>query len=528
MNDAGLEMFGFETEEEVVGRSAAIVYPSDADYDRVGRALYEGLRTQQTSSVDATLKRKDGTIFDGHIRMKALGTPDLAIAAISDISERKRTEVLLKESEARIRTKLDSILLPDGDIGILELADVVDVPAFQAIMDHFFSLSKLPLGLIDLNGKVLVATGWQEICAKFHRAHPETCQYCIESDTLLSRGVEPGSFKLYRCKNNMWDMATPIVVGGKHLGNLFLGQFLFEDEKPDYDAFRSQARQYGFDEHEYLAALERVPRLTRETVDLAMAFYARLANMLSALSYSNLKLARSLAEQERLIDSLRESEQRYRAVVDNIEIGISVLNPDLQIVEVNKTFKKYFPHVRPASGQICYEEYNDPPRSEPCSYCPSVLTLLDGKVHEAITDTPTGSEIKHYHLVSSPIKDSKGQVRYVIELTQDITDRKKAEDERLAHLRFFESMDQVNLAMQQGTKSLEQMMSDVLDALLSIFDCDRAWLLYPCDPEAVSWRVPDGSVRDRSIQAPMPWDLKFPWIRMPPGRFEPCWPQTVP
>jgi PAS domain S-box-containing protein len=50
-------------------------------------------------------------------------------------------------------------------------------------------------------------------------------------------------------------------------------------------------------------------------------------------------------------------------------------------------------------------------------------------------------------------------------------------------------MDQVNRAI-QGTNDLEQMMSDMLDAMLSIFNCDRAWLVYPCDPEAASWKVP--------------------------------------
>ena len=60
--------------------------------------------------------------------------------------------------------------------------------------------------------------------------HPETSRSCIESDTQLSSGVEEGDFKLYHCMNNMWDIATPIMVGGNHLGNLFLGQFLFEDE----------------------------------------------------------------------------------------------------------------------------------------------------------------------------------------------------------------------------------------------------------------------------------------------------------
>src|SRR5207245_114683 len=67
----------------------------------------------------------------------------------------------------------------------------------------------------------------------------------------------------------------------------------------------------------------------------------------------------------------------------------------------------------------------------------------------------------------------------------DITERKRAEQERQARRWFIESMDRVNLAI-QGTSDLEQMMSDVLDAALSIFDCDRAWLVCPCDQEAPS------------------------------------------
>ena len=77
-----------------------------------------------------------------------------------------------------------------------------------------------------------------------------------------------------------------------------------------------------------------------------------------------------ISEIKRSQDALKESEQRYKAVVDNIEVGISVLNSNMEIVEVNKALKRYFPHVRPACGQICYEQYNDPPRSEPCSVLP--------------------------------------------------------------------------------------------------------------------------------------------------------------
>lgn len=74
-------------------------------------------------------------------------------------------------------------------------------------------------------------------------------------------------------------------------------------------------------------------------------------------------------------------------------------------------------------------------------------------------------------------------------LAYDLSERQLVERERLSNLRLFESMDRVNRAI-QATNNLEQMMSDVLDVVLSIFDSDWAWLLYPCDPKAVSWRVP--------------------------------------
>jgi PAS domain S-box-containing protein len=50
-------------------------------------------------------------------------------------------------------------------------------------------------------------------------------------------------------------------------------------------------------------------------------------------------------------------------------------------------------------------------------------------------------------------------------------------------------MDRINRVM-QATNDREQMMSDVLDAMLAIFNCDRASLVHPCDPEAASWQVP--------------------------------------
>jgi PAS domain S-box-containing protein len=245
-----------------------------------------------------------------------------------EIAERERAEEALRQSEERVRLKLESILTPEGDIGNLALDDVMDVRAIQALMDDFYRLTHIPMALIDLKGKVLVGVGWQEICTRYHRQHPETFDHCIESDTLLTAGIPEGEFRLYKCMNNMWDAATPLMVGGKHLGHLFTGQFFFDDELPDYEAFRSTAARYGFPEADYMAALDAVPRVSRESIDTAMAYFMKFAAMVSRLSYGNIKLARTLTERESLMQSLKESELFYSQTLESIPGMVFTTRPD--------------------------------------------------------------------------------------------------------------------------------------------------------------------------------------------------------
>ena len=98
-----------------------------------------------------------------------------------------------------------------------------------------------------------------------------------------------------------------------------------------------------------------------------------------------------------------------------------------------------------------------------------------------------GGAIRHVRCVG--VRANTGEIgREFIGTGIDVTELKRAEDERKEHLWFLESMDRINRAMQR-TNDVEGMMSGVLDETLAIFGCDRAWLVYPCDPRAATCRA---------------------------------------
>jgi PAS domain S-box-containing protein len=101
---------------------------------------------------------------------------------------------------------------------------------------------------------------------------------------------------------------------------------------------------------------------------------------------------------------------------------------------------------------------------------------------------PPQGPLRYLGAIVHPVFTARGELDEFVATVADVTERKRAEKEHRAQLWFLESMDAIDRAI-QGTSDLEQMMGDVLDVALVTFRCDRAWLVYPCDPEADSHQV---------------------------------------
>lgn len=371
-------------------------------------------------------------------------------------NEKKQIEEEPDQNEQYLELKIENKPYPSTKSGNLELADILDVPSIQSLMDDLYELTHITIALVDLKGNVPAISGRQEICTKFHRVHPETCKHCVESDTKLSLGVAPGEFKMYRCKNNMWDVATPLIVDGQHIGNIFSGHFFFEDEPLEYDLFRSQARKYGFDEDEYIKALEKVPRLSREAVNKNMSFFMKLANMISQLSHSNFKLAQSLAERDTLVDKLeknREDFDRAQAVGN-----IGSWHIDLLKNEVIWSDENHRIFGIPKGIPLTYETFLSTVHPDDREYVDNESKAgMKGKTYDIEHRIIVNGKVKWVREKAYPEFDKNGVIISGFGITQDITERKKAEEAlKKAH-------DDLEARIKERTSELENAYESLME-----------------------------------------------------------------
>jgi PAS domain S-box-containing protein len=299
-----------------------------------------------------------------------------------------------------------------------KLPDLIDIPSLQMLMDRFHAATGIPVGIIGSDGEILVATGWQEICTRFHRAHPVTAARCRQSDACINTRLTTETYVEYKCRNGLWDLAVPIVIAGEHVATLFLGQFFYDDEEIDGEFFLRQAEEFGFDVPAYMTALRRIPVFTREKVRVIMEFYTSFVTFLVDAGLARCRQV----ETER---TLRVSEEEKALILNSTMDLIVYHDTDMKVLWGNREAVDSA-GMRPEEmrGRNCWEIWHQ--RDDVCPGCPVALARDTGKPQRAEMRAHDGSE---WYIRGFPVKDAEGRIKGVVELALDITERRKMEEE---------------------------------------------------------------------------------------------------
>ncbi|MCX5817233.1 MAG: PAS domain S-box protein, partial [Proteobacteria bacterium] len=187
------------------------------------------------------------------------------------------------------------------------------------------------------------------------------------------------------------------------------------------------------------------------------------------------------------VEALQKSEEKYRTLFEESFDGLFITSPGGKILDMNKkgvTMFGYDTKEEILSLDLEKDVYANPSDRK------RILSLLNAQgtaEYEVVVKKKNG-ETMVTHCSLTAVKDERGGVTSYRGIIRDITERKQAEEERKAHIRFLESLARIDQAIKHET-DVEQMLWNIIKTVFSIFDCDRAWLLYPCDPDAPSFRV---------------------------------------
>ena len=380
-NKSWQRLFGFDDDGQYLEKDARILYSSDEECKRVGRALFSKLGGSSVREIEAQVRRQDGKVFDAHFRSLILHpedpTDDTVIVVVTDVSQQKRSERLV---------------LAQRDLGFAlgaasDLKQVADLCAETVLRVSEMDCSGLYIVNEDLSLDLISHRGLSLSFA----------QYCFH--------LETGS-----------PMASLVMRGD-----------------PIYlDSQRARQVSAAGSERSDIGSVALIPILHENTVIACLGAGSFRDTEIPDRSRGSLETDRGLCGESlvrlRAEGKLRESEERYRGLVETMNEGVGAADKTGLITYVNASTCRILGYSEEELIGYSLMDFVTEQSREALRDQETRRRNLEGGVYELEWNCKAGR--KAYTIVSAKaVVNEKNEFDGSWAMIMDISERKRHEEE---------------------------------------------------------------------------------------------------
>jgi len=140
-------------------------------------------------------------------------------------------------------------------------------------------------------------------------------------------------------------------------------------------------------------------------------------------------VALDITELKKSEHSLRVSEAKLRSIMDNLHIGVAMISPQMELLQINRQMQHWFPGAAGEIGTLCGQIFGDQQSPLTCEYFPRKKNLSQGQTRESTMTLQTVDGERIFRALMSPVYDGDENLSAVMQILEDVTEKQTVERE---------------------------------------------------------------------------------------------------